>query len=312
MADDVFSSFGDYVRAQRKALAGQMASLTRIYLDTNYWLFVRDAYVRRPRSDTHRALYEKLVQLVGSGRAVFPVTDTVIYEVFHQDDFNTRLMTARVIDELSTGMALQETSQRVRIEILHFLRSSRLSADALYPLSDWVWTRACWVLGELHPYVAHVPPEDQTRVQIGICEEMAKRSIEDIVRSLALNQDPATSAFLNNLSRKLTEGKDRHAGQVRSRKQAFMMEVAGVLDVHRDDIAAALAQAGKSEVVAPAEVEAEIEEIRELFRTDKIGTSLPFFNTQAGLHAAFRWNRDQRFKPNDWLDYCHAGAAALL
>jgi hypothetical protein len=73
---------------------------------------------------------------------------------------------------------------------------------------------------------------------------MAKRSIEDIVRSLALNQHPATSALLNDLSRKLTEGKDCHAGQVRSRKQAFMMEVAGVLDVHRDDNAAALAQMG--------------------------------------------------------------------
>jgi hypothetical protein len=69
---------------------------------------------------------------------VCPVTDTVIYEAFHQGDFNTRLMTARVIDELSAGMALQETSQRVGIEILHCLRSSRLSADALYPLSNWV------------------------------------------------------------------------------------------------------------------------------------------------------------------------------
>jgi hypothetical protein len=37
--------------------------------------------------------------------------------------------------------------------------------------------------------------------------------------------------------------------------------------------------------------------------------SLPFFNTQAGLHSMFRWNRDQKFKANDWLDYSRADAA---
>ena len=100
----------------------------------------------------------------------------------------------------------------------------------------------------------------------------------------------------------------RHADQIHSLKQALMIEVAGILDVHRDDIAGALAYINK-EAVAPAEVEAEIAVVKEMFRTDKIGTSLPFFNTQAGLHAVFRWNRNQKFKPNDWLDYYHAGGA---
>ena len=164
----MFSNLGEYVLAQRRALAGRMATLTRIYLDTNYWLFVRDAHAGRPRSDTHRLIYEKLLQLVDSGRAICPATETVLYEVLHQNDFNTRLMTAEVIDELSAGIALEEASQRVRIEILHFLRSFRGGANALYALSDWVWTRACWVLGEMHPYSTHLPPEAQTRLQIGV------------------------------------------------------------------------------------------------------------------------------------------------
>ena len=101
----------------------------------------------------------------------------------------------------------------------------------------------------------------------------------------------------------------RHADEIHSLKQAFMMEVAGILDVYRDDIAGTLAHIHNSETVAPTGVEAEVEVITELFRTGQIGTSLPFFNTQAGLHALFRWNRGQKFKPNDWLDYVHAGAA---
>ena len=180
MTEDVVSNLGEYVRAQRKSVARRMAALSRIYLDTNYWLYVRDAYAGRPRNGTHRLLCEKLVHLVRSGKAICPATDTVLHEVFHQDDFDTRLMTATVIDELSAGIALQGTMERVRIEILHFLRARRGSADALYPLSDWVWTRACWILGEMYPYPSEFPPEVQTRLQIGFCEEMAKHGIADI------------------------------------------------------------------------------------------------------------------------------------
>jgi hypothetical protein len=309
MTDKVFSDIGKYVRVRRQKLAGRMATLTRIYLDTNFWLFVRDAYAGRPRNDTHRLLYEKLLQLVRSGRAICPATDTVLHEVFHQNDSHTRLMTARIIDELSAGIALDQTEQRVRIEILHFLRSCRQSADTLAKLSDWVWTPACWTLGEMHPYLAHVSSEVQTRLQVGFSEEMAKRGIADIVESLAPASEPLPRAFLDNLSRKLNEGKMRHADEIHNLKQAFMMELEGVLDVYRDDIADALTHISNSEVVATAQVETEIEVVKELFRTGKLGTSLPFFNTQVGLHAVFRWNRGQKFKSNDWLDYYHAGAA---
>jgi hypothetical protein len=58
-----------------------------------------------------------------------------------------------------------------------------------------------------------------------------------------------------------------------------------------------------------SQVDEEIAVILEHFRTGAIATQMPFFNTQADLHALFRWNRDQQFKPNDWLDYMHAASA---
>jgi hypothetical protein len=299
MRDEGFSSFGEYLRTKRQALAGRMATLTRIYLDTNFWLFARDAYAGRARNDTHRLLYEKLRRLVVSGRAICPASDIVLYEVFHQNDLGTRLITAQVIDELSAGIALESTKQRVRNEILHFLRSRREGTDALYRLSDWGWTRACWVLGEMHPYFRNVPPELQTRLQIGFCEEMTSRSIADLVTSLESAPEPSPRAFLDDLSRKLNDGKRHNAADIHSLKQAFAMEIDGVLDAHRSDIADALAYLSSAELVSDAAVEAEIADIKNLFRTERIGRSLPLF----------RWNREQKFKANDWLDYYHAGAA---
>jgi hypothetical protein len=92
-------------------------------------------------------------------------------------------------------------------------------------------------------------------------------------------------------------------------KQAVMAEVLGVLDVYKGDIAEALAHTRGSSSVSEEEVRNLITEIAELFRTGKIGRSLPFFNTQIGLHSLFRWNHAETFKSNDWLDYYHAGAA---
>jgi hypothetical protein len=206
------------------------------------------------------------------------------------------------------GIALEQTEQRVRLEILHFLRLGQQSADTLHTLSDWVWNRTCWVLGGVHPYFPGLPPDVQSRLQIEFLEEMAKRGIADIVKSLAGAPEPIPKTFLVGLAGKLTGGKMRHANEIRSKKQAFMMEIAGVLDVYRDDISGALAVINGSKAVAPADVEAEVAAIKELFRTGKAGRSLPFFNTQAGLHAMFRWNRAQQLKPNEYLDYYHAAA----
>jgi hypothetical protein len=306
---EVFEDLDDYIRSQRRAIARRMACLKRIYLDTKYWLFIRDVSVGQPRSETHQLLYNKLFQLVASGAVVCPVTDNTLHEIFRQDDFRTRLATAKVMDQLSKGIALMEPIQRVRIEILHFLRTRRESTDSLHILSDWVWTSACWSLGEMYPYTPGASPETQALLQRGFCDEMAKRTIADLVTSLAPFAEPVPKDFLNNLSSMLTEGKMRHASQINSPKQAFMMEVEGLLDYFRDEIARALAYIGKAEAVSAADVDLEIDAIRELFRTGRIGTSLPYFNTQAGLHAAFRWNHAQKFKANDWIDYSHASAA---
>ena len=309
MNDNEFTSFDRYICGQRRALADRMAPVKRVYLDTNYWLFLRDVRDGRPRSSTHRLLYEKLATLVASGRVVCPASDTVIYEVFRQSDPNTRLATATIIDELSGGIALQGTFQRARTEILHFLRSQRESQHSLYPLSDWVWTHPCWILGEIYPVPENRPIDLQNSLQIGFYAYLAKLGIVDLVNRLGEAPGIEMGTFFDQLAERLTAGKLYHSGEIRSRKQMFLTEIAGALDAHREDIAGALAHVRDVGAVSADDVNAEIRLIVEMFRTDRIGPALPFFNIQAGLHAVFRWNRDQKFKPNDWNDHLHAAAA---
>ncbi len=307
--DDRGGSFGTFVRNQRRLLSQRVSALIRVYLDTNYWIYLRDARMGQPRCPAHRTLYETLRAAVLGRKVVCPVTDNAVYEVLRQDSLASRTATAEVMDELSTGVALDSSDQRLRIEILHYLRTRQEGADALHPLSEWVWTHACWVLSEMYPTSNALPPDIQRELQIAFYQEMLKLGVTGLMKCLASAPAPFPDDVLIGMAKRLTEGKFRHTRQLRSFKQVFMTEVAGVLDCYRHEIADALRYICNRGQIDPPPVDHAIAGITAAFRTGTVGTALPSVNILAGLHALFRWNRNQRYKPNDSFDHLHASAA---
>lgn len=49
--------------------------------------------------------------------------------------------------------------------------------------------------------------------------------------------------------------------------------------------------------------------IYNLFKLNKIEQEIPSFRIHAGLHAAVRWDKKQRYQDNDMHDFRHAAAA---
>jgi hypothetical protein len=124
-----FRDFGRYLAAQRSRLGQRVSGCKKIYLDTKYWIYFRDVLVDAPQSEEHRLLFERLIELVRAGKAICPVSDQAIHELFHRRDRPTRMSTAQVMDLLSGGVALEETFQRIRVEALHFVRSQTSGID---------------------------------------------------------------------------------------------------------------------------------------------------------------------------------------
>jgi hypothetical protein len=85
-----------------------------------------------------------------------------------------------------------------------------------------------------------------------------------------------------------------------------MQEVAGILDVLKDDIREIC------KYLCPADV-GSIEEIQRViynaFKLKKIDKQLPFLHIQAAINAFIRYNKMQRFKINDLIDISHASWA---
>src|SRR5437867_1568264 len=72
-------------------LARDVSARTRIYLDTRYWLFLRDVELGRPQKPIHVELLEVLRTGVRSGRLLCPIGDSTFFELLKQSDADTRL-----------------------------------------------------------------------------------------------------------------------------------------------------------------------------------------------------------------------------
>jgi hypothetical protein len=115
-------SVEQYARAKRIALAGDIRCAKKIYLDTNFWIWLRDARLGHPRSNEVSELLRILEALVAQKKALCPLSVETYAEIFKQSSPSTLRATVQVIDDLSTGVSLMEFGERLQLEALHFIR----------------------------------------------------------------------------------------------------------------------------------------------------------------------------------------------
>ncbi len=140
-----------HVRAKVLETADRVLARKRIYLDTRFWVDLREVRLGRRRDPTYEELLRTLIDLVRGGHAICPINANIFAEILKQRDETTRLATAKLIDELSLGIAIQPEDERIGTEIHHCFLRSQLGADALEPLERLVWTSVSYLLGYTFP-----------------------------------------------------------------------------------------------------------------------------------------------------------------
>jgi hypothetical protein len=302
-----------FARAKRVRLGEAVLSRVRVYLDTNFWINLRHAAAGRPPSAAHGELLEVLRAMVSAGTAICPLAEPALLELLKQPSRDARIACARLMDELSGGVALQPHRTRLKAELLHFVYRSRQRPVDIHPFEQMAWTRAIFVFGDAVP-VPEAPELDNDTVRASFDDFAWTFSLEEIVSGES--PSTATALDLSDLARRLTEGKVNHANDLRTFRNAYKAEVAGTVDAYGDIIDGVMPYLYERETGsrAPAEdVGRGDPRFRNLIATvlykDPKRRELPTLNIQAGIHAAMRWDRDRKFKPTDWLDFIHATAA---
>ena len=304
----------DYFQKVRLEAGQFMMSKLRIYLDTKFWIFMRQA--EQGKATTERQeIYKMLSCLVKDGQAICALSGHTFLELFKQADQQSRLSTADVIDKLSQQYCFVSLTQIVGQELITFIRNAQAKPKQLPPHENvkYVWTRVPFILGELFPTWDH-DSDSQEQIREKFLEYYSKMSLKDIVERIP-------SGLLvksrSDLIDRLNKGKDENQSW-KTYREVFMHEVAGVLDVLRNDfeqIWMHLFEVDYGETV-PKEVIQRLKGVDMLtnliyqaFNRGKIARELPFINIRATIHAQYRYDKARKFKENDLEDIGHTAWA---
>ncbi|MGV8932397.1 MAG: hypothetical protein ACOH1R_09875 [Luteimonas sp.] len=289
-----------------------------IYLDTKFWLILRDTVLGTRVTEESQTLLVLLRQKVACGKGFCPISETTFMELLKQRDPRTILATSQLIDELSLGMSLIPFEQRAAMELRCFVH--RFHPEPVpAPPPRTQWTRLSFVLGVMHPTKT---PFDQTTelvLQKSFFDHMWDQSLAEMIEVLGASR-PSLSLSFDSLADRLNLGNAQHVSELRSYKHTYELEAVGAADVFAET-AAGIARdfieraTGKSQ---PKAGEPWGEQVR-IWRNVVAKTlmhaterrSLPTLHVNTCMHASLRWQKLEKFEANDFPDF-HPATAALV
>src|SRR4051812_30508161 len=101
-----------------------------------------------------------------------------------QTDITTLTATARLIDELSQGVAMVALQRRGATELAHYICRSK-GHQNLHSLSSLVWTKTTYVLGENHPSGLPFGRKETLALQKAFVDHVWDLRLEQMIVSLA-------------------------------------------------------------------------------------------------------------------------------
>lgn len=304
-----------YVRSKVLATADRVLARKSVYLDTRFWILLRDACLGRGKDSIHQQMLDQLRRLVESGKVICPINANTLAELLKQRDQTTRRATAKLIDELSLGVAQQSEAERTGTELMHCVQLSLCGPTALEPLERLVWTSPAYVLGHTVPTLESLSEDELLAYQKAFTDYFWDFPLADqlsYLKEIPAELNGRWNVLADNLNREIKE----HDQKALPFRELHLHEFRGGLELYLPTLEKIFSHLYENEMgVSPSEDTRQqfapqlINLLVEALRTDKIGRQLPTLVIRAGLHAGVRRNRGRQFTGNDLHDFGHATAA---
>ncbi len=306
-----------YVKARRLALGKAIAGRHKVYLDTKYWVLLRDEKLGRLVDRDVSKLAVLLHRGVQPEQLICPISADILSEILKQTDPATLACAVEVIDALSNGISLLAPEERRRMELLYFLRKNLPGNSDCYSPDIFVWTKLAYVFGFITPSNALLSAKEGITIQKAFFDHMWGMSLAEIISTIGI-QAIRKMPRMPDVSAKLNTGKVAHMDENRSMDAMIQSEIAGVLDAIKPDIQEMLEYLYKS-LAENISTEEEILSSKGLhqfanliyhgFRLKRFSTELPCVRIPATIHAAIRWDKTRKYWSTDPHDLHHAEAA---
>lgn len=300
-------SIEQHIAARAETLAASLKGKSAIYLDTRFWVIIREVRdgVRTGAND--RKLVHHIEGLVASGRAFCPIAEPTFTELMKQGDSEQRGRTARAVDDLSCGVSLLPDTARMPAEAGHLLLAKLLHRESPRPLP---WTGLGFVLGNLYPIDTAFSGTDERAVQKAVYDRLWDQPLADIVGKLDSDSWSRPDERAAEADR-INAANAAHRADMESFDMVLEQEFQGVAQTCVEHLPELLA------MLAPFKANMPLEPwkmwtiaLREMLKVEDNARMLPAAHIHAVIHALYRWEfRDKEISPNDLVDFRHAAAA---
>ncbi len=315
-SNDPETSLETHVDSERLALSKRLATRAKIYLDTNYWILLRNVKLGRVTEVKSIALYELLRELVASSKIVCPVSASNLFEVLRQQDIHTRITTAQVMDDFSCGIGLRS----------HFDRATDDFVRAIYRISNFEY--ANWRID--FDYISHllgfIPLlVDRSELVVGSPLAYAKASydmgtfttLEDMLPGLdadspeTLSRLPSQESWVNEMNqyKSTLKGKNYNETQISEflggLKASLRRLNAAMMRTYQIDFGR-YPTPTESELVS-GKLQLVLDQLCRLFAAKKLSTALlPQIHIQASIFAKVLTESTREVSKTDFDDVWHA------
>ncbi len=280
-----------------------------VYLDLKYWILLRDG--DQSGNPIAGQIIEKIRQLYDAGKCIFPISDTVYYEVMKQGDDIKRLSSIALIDRYSEGLAMVTAEHQFKITFGYWIRK-HLKIENLIEPKKRIWSKINLVIG--------FP---------GFAQQFENLSVElhtayfDFASKIPLQFTHSNSSMFEPFKGKddinaLNEGKEKFKDQNKTFKEMFISELESFIQefkilINEELSTLFLEKVGRLPTIKELEgVNADdyCKLIIQMFREDKLTNELPLLKIGPALFGLMRWNKDRVYKDgNDTMDVLHAAHA---
>jgi hypothetical protein len=308
-------SIDEYVRTLKIELGKSVTQHRLIYLDTRYWIILREVFLGRASDAASLRLLDYLRFHARKNEIICPISESVFIELLKQQDLGTRRKTAELIDELSLGVTLASEPNRIGTELAHFFYS-HYERNSIYPLKWLIWSKLSCVFGDMYPINTGLSPDRELVMQKVYFDHIWGCSLTEIADMIGDKEAPVFD--FKDLASEANEAIAKFSGEIQSFKQVYAKEIEGILN-HYMPVARAILEdmsnrgAGVTARISDAERK-ELERqllsffVQALPKTE-IARLFPTPHIHALCHASVRWDKKRRLKGNDFYDFHHAAAA---
>lgn len=301
-------SIGAHFAARRAGLEASLAGKAAIYLDTRFWIMVREVEDGTSNRDDEREIVRLLRTLAEQGRAFCPIAEPTFSEVMRQAQPDRRAATASAIDELSFGVTILPDWERM-VEEVRSLLAGRLR-NGTAPPPPRAFTSLAYVLGDLYPTHTGFPAAEELAIQKAFYDHLWCKPLAEMVLAIPAEHYSCDDE-LEETARRLTEQNAMHRHLLTSFAEVLEQEYHGVglaIAEKVPDLLTSLIPFMPGDSAAQQMVAANA--IREMLKDLANARAMPTAHVHATIHSLFRWEyRDRAITANDLVDFRHATAA---